>query len=67
MWKILSFLKSIEVVKGIWESWDKINEQVPATKLESEEDILDMTAPIHPGAIKYYEEIGIEIPEDLKP
>jgi len=60
-------LKSIEVVKGIWESWDKINEQVPATKLESEEDILDMTAPIHPGAIKYYEEIGIEIPEDLKP
>lgn len=56
-----------EVVKGIWESWDKINEQVPATKLVSEEDILDMTVPIHPGAIKYYEEIGLEIPEDLKP
>jgi len=23
--------------------------------------------PLHPGAIKYYEEIGIRIPDNLKP
>ncbi len=56
-----------DIVKATWESWDKINEQVPATKLVSEEDILDMVVPIHPGAIKYYEEIGIDIPEELTP
>lgn len=58
--------EAYEVVKAIWASWDKINEQVPATKLVSEEDILDMVVPIHPGAVKYYEEIGLEIPDELK-
>jgi hypothetical protein len=56
-----------EIVKAIWGSWDRINEQVPATGLVTEEDIVDMVAPVHPGAIKYYEEIGIEIPDHLVP
>ena len=26
-----------------------------------------LPVPLHPGAIKYYEEVGLEIPERLKP
>jgi TRAP-type uncharacterized transport system substrate-binding protein len=29
--------------------------------------VLDCTVPYHPGAIKYYEENGIQIPAELIP
>ncbi len=27
----------------------------------------DLNMPLHPGALRYYEEIGLEIPEELRP
>ncbi len=30
-------------------------------------NILYSPIPLHPGAIKYYEEIGIKIPKELRP
>jgi TRAP-type uncharacterized transport system substrate-binding protein len=30
-------------------------------------NVLYSPIPLHPGAIKYYEEVGIKIPEKLRP
>jgi TRAP-type uncharacterized transport system substrate-binding protein len=30
------------------------------------EGVTELKAKIHPGAVKYYTEVGLEIPEELK-
>jgi len=56
-----------ELAKVIWESWENVVKNVPACGLVSADDIVNVVAPIHPGAIKYYEEQGIQIPDKLRP
>jgi TRAP-type uncharacterized transport system substrate-binding protein len=35
----------------------------PAAKWVSAKDILNFVTPVHPGAAKYYREIGIQVPD----
>lgn len=55
-----------EITKATWENWDKIVELVPAAGTVSVEDGANLVGKMHPGALKYYKEAGVEIPEKLK-
>jgi TRAP transporter TAXI family solute receptor len=52
-----------KMVKVIWEHWDEVVKASPAAKWVTSGDIIHMIAPIHPGAAKYYREVGVQIPD----
>lgn len=57
-----------EIVKAVWDNRD---EWAGCAKSVSTQAVLDtvleeIAIPMHPGAIRYFEEIGITIPENLK-
>jgi TRAP transporter TAXI family solute receptor len=55
-----------QITKTIYENLPFLNAIHPATKAMSIENaIAGLPLPLHPGARKYYEEVGIEIPERL--
>jgi uncharacterized protein len=54
-----------KLTKVAWEHWDEVGKAVSAAKSVSPKDMVHMVAPIHPGAVKYYKEIGINIPDRL--
>ena len=54
-----------KLTKVAWEHWDEVVKAAPAAKWVSPKDIVNMVAPIHPGGVKYYREIGINIPDRL--
>jgi len=52
--------------KVIWERWDdEVLKASPAAKWVKPADMLNMVGLIHPGAAKYYREIGVPIPDSL--
>lgn len=54
--------------KAFWEAVKAGLDNYPwmqGVQLETAFDYLNI--PLHPGAVRYYEEIGLEIPEDLRP
>ena len=53
------------LTKTAWEHWDEVMKATAAAKWVKAKDIVDMIAPVHPGAARYYREIGIQIPEKL--
>jgi len=53
------------LTKVAWEHWDEVVKSVAAARWVSAKDALNMVAPIHPGAVKYYREAGINIPDHL--
>jgi TRAP transporter TAXI family solute receptor len=53
------------MAKVAWEQWDEVLKATAAAKWVTAKDIVNMVAPIHPGAAKYYKEIGIQIPNRL--
>jgi TRAP transporter TAXI family solute receptor len=53
------------MAKVAWEHWDEVVKATAAAKWVTAKDIVNMVAPIHPGAAKYYREIGIQIPNHL--
>lgn len=55
------------IVKAVFENKAEFEAAHSAGKDMAPEQILNSPIPLHPGAIKYYEEIGIEIPEELIP
>ena len=56
------------LTKAIVETWDEVVKTVPAAgKVSPLEDFDKSVLPLHPGAIKYYEEQGLTIPDDLRP
>ncbi len=55
------------VVKTTFESRNKMIASDISAKNLLEENILNSSVPLHPGAIKYYQEVGIHIPEKLIP
>ena len=54
-----------KLTKVTWEHWDEVIKGTSAAKWVNPQDIVNMYAPIHPGAAKYYKEIGIQIPDRL--
>lgn len=56
------------ITKTIYENLPFLNAIHPATKVMAvEKAIAGLPVPLHPGAIKYYEEVGVKIPDRLKP
>ncbi|MCP4399771.1 MAG: TAXI family TRAP transporter solute-binding subunit [bacterium] len=55
-----------KVTKAFWENREVWEKSHPAMKLVKMEGVTELKAKIHPGALQYYTEIGLEIPEGLK-
>jgi TRAP transporter TAXI family solute receptor len=53
------------LAKTAWEHWDEVVKATSAAKWVKAQDMVHMIAPIHPGAAKYYKEIGLAIPNHL--
>jgi len=54
-----------KLTKVALEHWDEVVKASSGAKWVKAADIVNMIAPVHPGAVKYYREIGIKIPESL--
>lgn len=56
------------ITKTVYENLPFLQAIHPATKAMAIENAIGgIPLPLHPGAIRYYEEVGIEIPDRLKP
>jgi len=56
------------ITKTIYENLPFLQAIHPATKAMSiDKAIAGLPLPLHPGAVKYYQEVGIEIPDRLLP
>jgi TRAP transporter TAXI family solute receptor len=53
------------LTKTTWQHWDEIVKALAAAKWVKPMDMTSMIVPIHPGAVKYYKEIGVQIPDRL--
>lgn len=56
-----------QVTKAVHENVDKLEGAHPSAADIAAENIENAIAPLHPGAIDYFEEVGVEVPEDLYP
>lgn len=56
-----------KITKAFWENKKIMEDMHPFGKMLNINDIVKLGAPLHPGAIKYYKEVGIKIPENLIP
>jgi len=54
-----------DLVKTTFDSVDELVAIDPTSKSTIPENVVHCSIPLHPGALKYYEEIGIDIPEKL--
>ncbi len=55
-------------IKTFWEHIDEVHSQAAwLSSLRLETAIKEMDGPLHPGAIKYYREVGLSIPDRLIP
>ena len=56
------------LTKTLYENLPFLQAIHPATKaMNIDAALAGLPVPLHPGALKYYEEVGLEIPERLKP
>ena len=57
-----------KMVKATWEYLDEINKIAVVLKtLSPKNAFAGVNLPLHPGAVKYYKEVGIKIPADILP
>ncbi|WP_336825196.1 TAXI family TRAP transporter solute-binding subunit [Sporosarcina sp. USHLN248] len=56
-----------DLVKATFEKNKELQSVDPTAKDTIAENIKYSTVPLHPGALKYYREVGIEIPDELIP
>ena len=57
-----------EITKTIYENLPFLQSIHPATKaMAIEKAIAGLPLPLHPGAVKYYKEVGLDIPDRLMP
>ena len=54
------------IVKSFWEQRDKLAQESAWWAGVSPELVMLMNTPLHPGAQRYYEEIGLDIPESMR-
>jgi len=56
------------ITKAFWENLEQKQEAIPQMRNLSLDTVFqDMNTTLHPGAIRYYEEIGLDIPDNLIP
>jgi hypothetical protein len=54
------------VTKAVFDNLDSLGEYAPVLKNVRTENMLEgLTAPIHPGALRYYQEIGLHVPPSI--
>lgn len=56
-----------EMTKALYENVDSVGAAVPAGLNLSTDNLQFSLTPLHPGAIQYFEEIGVDVPADLRP
>ncbi len=54
------------VTKAFWEQRDRMAEDNAWWGAVTPDTLATLTAPLHPGALRYYEEAGIEVPAGLR-
>ena len=54
-----------DLVKTTFENHEKLVAIDPTSKSTLPENVIHCTIPLHPGAVRYYQEQGIQIPENL--
>lgn len=56
------------ITKAFWEAAKESTDRYPWLRnVKLEDAFRDLNAPLHAGAVKYYKEIGLKIPDDLIP
>lgn len=56
------------ITKSFWDNLPAMQESAAWLRnIKLENAFQDLNLPLHPGAIRYYEEIGMTIPDDLRP
>jgi uncharacterized protein len=57
-----------EMTKAFWENHEEVAGAFPAAQgVTPEVAVAEATYPLHAGAARYYQELGIEIPDDVMP
>jgi TRAP transporter TAXI family solute receptor len=57
-----------EMTKAFWENHEEVASAFPAAQgVTPEVAVAEATYPLHAGAARYYQELGIEIPDDVMP
>lgn len=55
------------VTKAVFDELESLGEYEPVFKTFAKEDMVEgLTAPLHPGAVRYYSEIGLQVPPSLR-
>lgn len=54
------------VTRAFWEKKAEMADSAPWWAAVSPEGLANVTGKLHPGAVRYYEEAGIDVPEGLK-
>lgn len=58
--------QAYELTKAVFENVDAITAvYAPAEEYLTPDNVVHAPVPVHPGAVRYFEEVGVEIPEDL--
>ncbi|MEM9317865.1 MAG: TAXI family TRAP transporter solute-binding subunit [Pseudomonadota bacterium] len=56
------------LTRAYWENFEAmLNANALMRSISADDPFGGMNAPLHPGAVRYYQEIGIEIPDNLMP
>ena len=57
-----------EITKAFWDGVEEQREASPWLRdVGLEQAFTDLNMPLHPGALRYYEELGLDIPDELRP
>ena len=57
-----------QITKAIYENLDFLGNIHPATRAMSlDRALAGLPVPLHPGALRYYEEVGLTVPDRLRP
>jgi TRAP transporter TAXI family solute receptor len=60
--------QAYEIVKALFEHRDELEQVYVGASWTTPENTIDYAiAPLHPGAIRYFKEIGLEVPDRLIP